>query len=234
MEPGRVDGDRLEDRVVEVRARIAGACRRSGRPPGDVVLIAVTKTVPLETVRRARAAGVGDFGENYAKELALKATEVQATWHFIGTLQRGTVARVADHAQVIHSAVPGEALERVAARAHRKERTILSLVQVDFAGRRAGVEPGDVEALVEETRTLAGIQVVGLMTLPPWTGDPEATRPFFARLREIRDRLSVRHPEVRELSMGMSGDYEVAVEEGATMVRVGTALFGPRPARPAR
>jgi PLP dependent protein len=230
----RSDGERLRDTIAEVRSRIGSACRRSGRSPEDVVLVAVAKTVPIGIVREAGRAGIRHFAENYAKELAKKATEVQGTWHFIGKLQRGTASRVADHADVIHSAERGEALERVAARAHQRGRTIPSLVQVDFTGRRQGVGAEDVEAFVDEVQSMAGIRVVGLMTVPPWTGDPEATRTYFSMLRALRDRLAMHHREVRELSMGMSGDYEVAVEEGATMVRVGTALFGPRPARQAR
>jgi uncharacterized pyridoxal phosphate-containing UPF0001 family protein len=132
---------------------------------------------------------------------------------------------------VIHSAEPGRALEQVATRAARRGANLACLVQVDFTGTRQGVRPEDAQAFVKEASGLDGIDITGLMTLPPWSEDPEATRPFFARLRALRDELARDHPGVRELSMGMSGDYEVAVEEGATMVRIGTALFGPRPAR---
>jgi PLP dependent protein len=224
----------LRASIAEVRERIEAACQRSGRSPEEVVLVAVTKTVPVDVVREAAAAGIQHFGENYASELATKAREVPGAWHFIGKLQRGTAARVADHADVIHSAEPGEALNRVAARAVRRGRIVPSLIQVDFTGSRQGVRPEDVRPFADELLGMAGVRLVGLMTLPPWIGDPEASRRLFSDLRGVRDGLSVHHPEVRELSMGMSGDYEVAVEEGATMVRVGTALFGPRPARQAR
>jgi pyridoxal phosphate enzyme (YggS family) len=219
----------VEESIAVVRARLAEACGRSGRPVESVRLVAITKLVPLELVRRARDAGIGHFGENYAKELAEKSTRVEATWHFVGKLQRGTVAKVVEHADVVHTAEPGHAIEQLAARAASRGIVIPCLTQVDFAGHRQGVDPKDVQAFVDRADRMEGISITGLMTVPRDTGDPEATRPYFARLRELRDQLQVTHPDLRELSMGMSGDYEVAVEEGATMVRVGTALFGPRP-----
>ena len=212
-----------------VRTNIEAACRRSGRNPEDVLLIGVTKLVPVERVELARGAGLTDFGENYAAELAEKVAAVQATWHFIGTLQSGTARTVADHADVTHSAVPGRALERVARRASDLGKSIPCLIQVDFTGRRNGVRPEALAASLEAVGDLAGIRVRGLMTLPPWSPDPEAARPYFARLRQLRDGLRRRWPDLSELSMGMSLDYQVAVEEGATMLRIGTALFGDRP-----
>jgi pyridoxal phosphate enzyme (YggS family) len=193
-----------------------------------VLLVAVTKTVPVHLIKAARTEGLDDFAENYAGELATKAPHVEATWHFIGKLQRGTVHRVADFADVVHSAEPGRAILRLATRAASGGKVLRCLLQVDFTGQRQGVEPEEAEGVVESLASREGIDLVGLMTLPPWTGDAEATRPYFARLRALRDRIRQAHPRVAELSMGMSGDYEVAVEEGATMVRVGTALFGPR------
>jgi pyridoxal phosphate enzyme (YggS family) len=223
--------DALRAAVAAVRSGIVAACRRSGREPGGVLLVAVTKTVPVHLIEVARSEGIRDFAENYANELATKAPLVTATWHFVGKLQRGTAHRIAVHADVVHSAEPGRALERLGARAVSEGRSVRCLVQVDFTGRRQGVEPDDVPAALERCSSVGGIELVGLMTLPPWTGDPEATRPYFARLRALRNRMQETRPEVAELSMGMSADYEVAVEEGATMVRVGTALFGERPAR---
>jgi PLP dependent protein len=224
----------LEDRIALVRARISEACRRSGRSVSEVALVAATKTVPIDVVRRAHQAGIDHFAENYAKDLAAKAPVVPATWHFIGKLQRGTAARVAEHAEVIHSAEPGEALRRVGERAARLGRSISCLVQVDFTGERQGVRPEEVDGFLSAIEGRPGIRLAGLMTLPPLMSDREAVRPYFRRLRVLRDTLVRDRPEVRELSIGMSGDYEVAVEEGATMVRVGTALFGPRPERGAR
>jgi pyridoxal phosphate enzyme (YggS family) len=220
----------VEDALAVVRSRIHEACRRSGRASRDVTLVAISKTVPVALVRRAWEAGVEDFGENYAAELADKAPQVPATWHFVGKLQTGTGRHVADHADVIHSAVPGPALQRVAHRAAARGKVVPCLVQVDFTGKRQGIGPEDVAGFIEEADDLSGIRVTGLMTLPPWTGGQDATRAYFRRLRQLRDSLQKAWPDVRELSMGMSGDYEVAVEEGATMLRVGTALFGERPA----
>jgi PLP dependent protein len=197
-----------------------------------VRLVAVTKTVAVGVVRRAAELGLEDLAENHANDLARKAALVPAVWHFIGKLQGGTAPRVADHADVIHSGEPGRALERVAARAARAGRTIRCLVQVDFAQARQGVAPDEVADAVAVVDGLDGLALAGLMTLPPFTGDPEATRPYFRLLRELREQHRWRWPGLTELSMGMSGDYGVAVEEGATMVRVGTALFGPRPDPP--
>jgi pyridoxal phosphate enzyme (YggS family) len=215
--------------VRTVRSNIEAACRRSDRNPDDVVLIGVTKFVPVERVALARAAGVTNFGENYAAELAEKSSVVEASWHFIGTLQRGSLRHIAGHADVIHSAVPGRTLVRLGRRATGLGRTIPCLIQVDFSGHRYGVAPEDLASAVKSFSELPGVRVVGLMTLPPWGSDPEATRPYFARLRGFRDGLRGDWPELVELSMGMSLDYQVAVEEGATMLRIGTALFGDRP-----
>ncbi len=226
----RAVSDPIEAAVAEIRARIRAACERVGRDPDDVLLVAASKGASIERIRRAAAAGVADFGENYARELAAKAPRVQATWHFIGRLQRGTAPMVAEHAEVVHSGGPGHGLERLSRHAQRMGRTVRCLVQVDETGHRQGVAPQDVPAFVPWASAFIGIRLVGLMTLPVFTGDPESARPSFARLRELRDRLRRTWPELRDLSMGMSADYEVAAEEGATMVRVGTALFGARPA----
>ncbi|MGH2554867.1 MAG: YggS family pyridoxal phosphate-dependent enzyme [Actinomycetota bacterium] len=223
------DSETLRRNIAAVRRRIQAACDRSGRDPGDVLLVAVTKTVSVDVIVEARSQGVDDFAENYASELVAKAPLVEATWHFIGKVQRGTAHHVADHSDVIHSAEPGRALERIGRRAASVGKRIRCLLQVDYTELRQGLRPEDVPGAVEACSSLDGIVVAGLMTLPPWLGDPEATRPFFAHLRILRDRIRSAHPGVVELSMGMSGDYEVAVEEGATMVRIGTALFGPSP-----
>jgi len=223
-------GHDVEEAVRNVRRSIAEACERAGREPADVRLVAVSKTVALEQVRRAFAAGVADFGENRALELAAKAPEVPARWHYLGKLQSGTVRHVADHADVVHSAEPGTALESLAGRAGRNGRSIDCLIEVDFTGARQGVSPEDLPRFAEGFSGHPVLRPVGLMTIPPPSEDPEGPRPYFARLRELLDGLRDAAPGLVELSMGMSSDYEVAVEEGATMVRVGTALFGPRPA----
>jgi PLP dependent protein len=188
-------------------------------------------------LRSALEAGIGDFGENYAKELRAKAGELGgagATWHFIGRLQHGTAPAVAELADVVHSAEPGGGLRRLARRAAEAGRRIPCLAQVDFTGRRQGVDPAALGGFLDHLEELDGVDPVGLMTLPPQTPDPEGARPYFERLRELRDALLPGHPGLLELSMGMSADYRIAVGEGATMVRVGTALFGRRPAERSR
>src|SRR5262245_35429248 len=211
---------------------MAAACGRAGRAPDEVRLVGVTKTVAPERVRAAAAAGLTDFAENYANELEAKAGLVPATWHFVGTLQRGTAHRVAAVADVVHSAEPGHAFDRLARRAAERGTTVPCLVQVDLVGGRHGVDPAAVGSFVDAAANADGVRLVGLMTLPPPTPDPEGARPWFARLRDLRDALVGQAPALRELSMGMSADFEIAIEEGATMVRVGTALFGARPAGP--
>jgi pyridoxal phosphate enzyme (YggS family) len=229
------DAARLADAVEEVRARIAAACARSGRSTHDVLLVAVSKTVRPERVLLACGTGLRDFGENRAVELARKAEAVASApspprirWHYLGRLQSGTIRHVVDHADVVHSAEPGHPLDALARR-RSAGRPIEVLIEVDFTGRRQGVEPGDVGASADIVARLDGVRLTGLMTIAPFDPDPEAARPWFARLRDLRDGLLRRHPRAREISMGMSLDYEVAVEEGATMVRLGTALFGERP-----
>lgn len=218
--------------VPLVRSRIASAAARAGRDPGDVLLVAAAKGQPAGAIEAAAAAGVRDIGENYVNELAAKRESVGAEglrWHFIGALQSGSAHRVADLADVVHSVGSMHAARRLASRAERDGRSIPSLVQVDFTGARNGVSPEELTDALGALRGLGGIELRGLMTLPPFDQDPESARPFFRRLRDLRDEAARSPDDLPELSMGMSGDYEVAVEEGATMVRIGTALFGPRP-----
>jgi pyridoxal phosphate enzyme (YggS family) len=195
--------------------------------PEEVRLVAVIKEVGVAGIGSAWEAGVEEFGENYAADLATKRRGAPgATWHFIGRLQRGTVKKVLDSSDVIQTLEPGKAGDRLARLAEERGRSAACLVEVDFAGERVGVAPEHLEGFVDSAATRAGLQIVGLMTVPPLGAH---SRPYFDRLRTLRDGLMDRHPGVRELSMGMSGDYEEAVEEGATMVRIGTAIFGPRP-----
>jgi hypothetical protein len=225
-----VDREQLLRNLEEVRARIARAAERSARGPDEVRLVAVTKTVPPEPIRWAFEAGVRDLGENYVQELRRKRLEVPgATWHYVGTLSSGGARSVADLADVVQSVAGERAARRLAGRAARSGRILDALIEVDFTGERSGVAPDEVGAFADLVASLEGLHLVGLMTIPPLAEDPEASRPSFARLRSLRDEVRERHPDVLESSMGMSLDYEVAVEEGATMVRIGTALFGPRP-----
>jgi len=211
-------------RVAAVRERIAAAARASGRAPGAVRLVAATKTQTVDAVRAVLAAGVTDVGENRAQELAAKAPELAdaaPTWHFIGRLQRNKINQLVPWVQWWESVDRAELVDALASRAPGARL----LVEVNVAGeaQKGGCSPADAAALVERARA-GGLVPVGLMTVAPAAGDP---RPVFAGLRELAQRL-----ELPELSMGMSGDYEAAIAEGATIVRVGTALFGPRPSPP--
>ena len=221
--------DELLTNLDNVRRGIALACDRANRDVTAVRLVAASKTVPSEAIRWARDAGVADFGENYVKELRAKhdaAPDVR--WHFIGTLQTNTAHHVAAFADVVETVAGGHASERLARRASAAGRQIDALIEVDLTGERTGVPPEGAAEIADLVASLEGLRLVGLMTIPPFDQRPENARPYYVRLRELRDRIRERHPQVLELSMGMSLDYEVAVEEGATMVRVGTALFGPR------
>ena len=216
--------------LARVREVIARACDRSGRDPAAVRLVAASKAVPADAVRWAHEGGVEDFGENYVRELEAKRDAVAGPrWHFIGTLQSHTAHRVADLADVVQTLSPGNAVGRLARRAAQRGRGMPALIEVDFTGERTGVAPEGCTAFADEVSATDGLELRGLMTLPPMPEAPEDTRPYFIRLRELLAEVGANHPQAVELSMGMSMDYEVAVEEGATMVRVGTALFGERP-----
>lgn len=186
-------------------------------------MIGVIKGVAGDAVAAAARAGLDEFGENYVQELEAKRSRApDATWHFVGRLQRNKVHRVLAGADVVQTLEPGRAVDRLARLAG--ERPIDCLIEVDFTGRRVGVAPEEAVTFAERMAGV-GIRVRGLMTVAPADGDP---RRSFAALGELRDRLLERVEDARELSMGMSADLEAAVEEGATMVRVGTAIFGPR------
>ncbi len=223
--------EELSARVSSVRSNIEAACAGAGRDPSDVTLVAVSKLIPARLVRWARDLGIIDFGENYVKEMTEKRKQVTgARWHFLGTLQSHTVNAVAGNADMVHSLEPGGAVERLSRKAASEGLSISGLVQVDLAGRPTGTPPGEVRPFLERAEGLEGLAVTGLMTIPPASADLEDARGYFRTLREMRDELRGRWPRVVELSMGMSLDYEVAVGEGATIVRVGTAIFGEREA----
>jgi pyridoxal phosphate enzyme (YggS family) len=217
----------LETGLADVRRRIADAAERSGRRAEDVRLVAVTKQVGADVVAVAAAAGVREFGENYVQDLETKRSAApDAVWHYVGRLQRNKVPRLIETADLIHTLEPGRSADRLLELAG--ERTLPDcLIEVDFTGRRVGVAPPELPAFAEAAHD-GGISVRGLMTVAPPGADP---RPWFRRLRELGEELAERFEEASELSMGMSSDLEVAVEEGATMVRVGTAIFGPRARR---
>jgi len=222
--------------LAAVRARIEAAAHAARRDPASVRLVAVSKTFPPEAVRAAAAAGQTDFGENKVQEglQKIRATaDLEIRWHLIGHVQSNKARKAADAFHSIHSIDSLDLLRRVDDAAADAGRQPELLVQVDLAGEttKFGAVEADLDALFEAAGTLRAARMVGLMLLPPLAEDPEGARPWFRRLREIRDRLAARGvppDRLRELSMGMSHDFHVAIEEGATIVRVGTAIFGQR------
>ena len=229
-------GDTLRRSLDEVRDRIARAAARSGRPAEAVTLVGVTKTVAAEVVAEAVAQGLSDLGENRVQEAQAKIAAVgreRVRWHLVGHLQRNKAGRAVELFDRVHSVDDAGLAEALSRRAVAIGRTLPVLVEVNVSGEASkfGVAPADLEPLLERVAALAGLRLDGLMTVGPPVDDPGDARPGFARLRELRDRAGQRLGlELPELSMGMSGDYEVAVEEGSTMVRVGSAIFGARSA----
>lgn len=223
--------------IDRVREKIAAACTRAGRRPEDVTLVAVTKTFPPDRIREAVRAGVGDVGENYVQELLPKREALvgePVRWHFIGHLQSNKVRYLADWVTMVHALESVSLARELDARAARAGRTIDTLVEVNTTGETSkyGVAPDQVLPFVRSLEEFKGIRLCGLMTIGPFLPDPEGSRPMFRLLRELRETLG-RHRQQNldpiHLSMGMTGDFEVAVEEGATLLRIGTALFGSRP-----
>ena len=224
--------DEILENLATIRTRIARGADRAGRDPSDVLVVAAAKTVPLEAVRWVVEQDVtGDrtqLREGAARHARSRCPGVR--WHFIGTLQTNTAHHVAALADVVETVAGEHATERLARRAVAAHREVDVLIEVDFTGERQGVPPEAVASFADRVASMEGLRLRGLMTLPPLPADVEEARGWFGQLRALRDRVRETHPEVVELSMGMSLDYEVAVEEGATMVRIGTALFGPRAA----
>lgn len=228
----------IAENLADVRDRIAAAARRSGRDPGDVTLVAVSKTFGADSVREAWAAGQLDFGENKVQEGLQKIGEtadIAARWHLIGHLQSNKAKRAAQSFACIQSVDSVDLFQRLdAAAAARPDGPPLeALVQVDLAGEatKFGAPVEEAKRIVAAAADARALRLVGLMMLPPWNEDPEATRPWFRKVRELRDGLirdGAPAASLRHLSMGMSHDYEAAVEEGSTIVRVGTAIFGAR------
>ena len=230
-------GEPVRENAARVLERIARAAARSGRPAESIRLVAVSKTQPLERVAEAYEAGLRAFGENYVQEAEPKVRAFPgAEWHLIGKLQANKVKRAVSLFGWIQAVDSARLLGEVSRRCVEAGATLPVLVEVNLAGEKskAGIPPEGLEELLSSAAALAGVRVRGLMAVPPVTGAPEESRPYFARLRELLDRCSAgpgAGRELTELSMGMSSDFEVAIEEGATIIRVGTALFGPR--RPA-
>ena len=217
----------IRQNVEGVQAAIERACRRCGRDPREVLLIAVSKTVDLERIRLAVEAGVPALGENRVQEAKEKVATLghPVPWHLIGSLQTNKArdaARIFDCIQSVDRLELAHELDR---RAQAAGRVVDGLLQVNLGEepQKGGLPPAEVKAVLDQVAALQGLRIRGLMAIPPLVPDAEAARPYFRRLRELRDAVGLEH-----LSMGMSGDFEVAIDEGATMVRVGTAIFGPR------
>ena len=218
----------LKEKLEQVETRIANAAARAGRKRDDITLLAVTKKFPPAAIREAYQLGLREFGENYVQEFEVKRADLTdlsgARFHFIGHLQSNKSKKAAEIFDVIQTVDSAKLAERL--NAEQKPLEVMIEVKLSSEEAKAGVEPEAVPALVEAIRTCSHLRLLGLMTMPPWSDDAEPSRPYFAKLRALAEANGL-----RQLSMGMSHDLEVAIEEGATMVRIGTAIFGERKRR---
>ena len=226
----------IAENLARVRERMETAARRSGRDVGRVRLVAVSKTVDPEWIQQAIDAGVESLGENYVQEAQKKIDTLGhgVAWHFIGHLQTNKAKAAARLFDFIHSVDSRKLAEELSRAAEQQKKILPILFQVNLGREdtKFGADEAEVSRLLEEVSALGGISVKGLMTMPPFFEDPEQSRPYFRALKKLSqeiDRRRIPGISMEELSMGMSNDFEVAIEEGATLVRVGTAIFGPRP-----
>lgn len=228
------------ENLARIEEQIAAACRRAGRPRAEVALMAVSKTHPAGAIVEAVAAGVALFGENRVQEFQQKSEELATTAakievHLIGKLQSNKSAKAAEIFSAIDSLDSLKLAVRLNEAASRLNKTLPVLLELKLSPEesKTGLEPGSAELaqLLERLPDLPNLKPTGLMTVPPFSEDPETARPYFRQLRELRDQLAREHPRLdfAQLSIGMSGDFAVAIEEGSTCIRVGTALFGKRP-----
>jgi hypothetical protein len=232
----------IASNLADVRRRVAEAARRAGRSPDEVTLVAVSKTFGPDAVREAWAAGQRDFGENKVQEALQKiaaTADIQIRWHLIGHLQSNKAKKAVSSFACIHSIDSVDLVEKLDAAASNSTppATPEVLVQVDLVGEatKFGAPEEDADRCVRAVLAATSLRLAGLMLMPPWNEDQEQTRPWFRRLSELRDRMvgeGIPSAALRHLSMGMSHDFEAAIEEGSTLVRVGTAIFGQRQARP--
>ncbi|MHC1742145.1 MAG: YggS family pyridoxal phosphate-dependent enzyme [Syntrophobacteraceae bacterium] len=226
----------IAENVARVTEQTHAACRRCGRDPSSVTLVGVTKTVPVEMIREGVLAGISTIGENYVQEMCGKVeplSDLDISWHFIGHLQSNKARQIVHRCQLIHTLDRESLARELDKQAQKIGRPVPVLIQVNVGDEdsKSGVSVEELPALYRATESMSGLQVRGLMSLPPYLEDAEEVRPYFRKLRHLIARLrdGSRSPErLTELSMGMSHDFEVAIEEGATFVRVGTALFGAR------
>jgi pyridoxal phosphate enzyme (YggS family) len=229
----------ISDNLRSVRSRIDTAAGRAGRDPSDILLVAVSKTFSADVVRTARAAGHIDFGENKVQEALQKIADTadkEIRWHLIGHLQSNKVKKAATAFACIHSVDSVDLMEKLDRAAAEQGASPEVLIQVDLAGEttKFGAPADQARRVLDAGLAGRAVRVSGLMLIPPWNEDQEQTRPWFVQLRELRDRWigdGVPKEALRHLSMGMSHDFEAAIEEGATLVRVGTAIFGKRTVR---
>ncbi|MDD7177056.1 MAG: YggS family pyridoxal phosphate-dependent enzyme [Lachnospiraceae bacterium] len=225
----------LKDNFEAVEKRVADACKRAGRERSEVTLIAVSKTKPVEMLREVYDAGARDFGENKVQEICEKYDQLPSDikWHMIGHLQRNKVKQVIDKAVMIHSVDSYRLAQEISVQAQKKGLTIPILIEVNIAGEESkfGISAEDTIQLVEEIATLPNLSIRGLMTIAPYVENAEENRLYFRQIKQLSVDIknkNIDNVSMDILSMGMTGDYEVAIEEGATMVRVGTGIFGAR------
>jgi PLP dependent protein len=229
----------VTEKLALIRNRIAAAAQRVGRSPGDITLMAVSKTFPPELIREAYSAGLRHFGENRVQEFSVKREALRdlqgAEWHMIGHLQTNKAAKAAELFKSIDSVDSVRLAQKLDDAGQRLGTRLGALIEINAGGEAAksglGFDSAELERLLRAAPSLKHLEFRGLMTVPPFLDDPEQVRPWFRKLRELRDRISARQlPEVNMnvLSMGMSHDFEVAIEEGSTCVRLGTAIFGDR------
>jgi len=220
----------IAERWQAVRARVDAACVRAGRAPSEVTIVAVSKFHPVSSIREAAAAGATDFGENYAQELVAKRAEAgDVRWHYIGRLQRNKAKLVAGQVALVHAVDSVDLAVELGKRAASPQHVLLA---INAAGEetKGGITAETALEVARGIASVANVELDGLMTMPPPVDDPEINRPYFVALRELRDRLAAALGRpLPILSMGMSDDFEVAIACGATHVRIGTAIFGPRP-----
>ena len=237
MNPTAQGRENLQRRLQRVQQRMAEAAIRAGRVPKEIALVAVSKTHPAEMIREAIAAGVTDLGENRVREAEAKITEVgraSIRWHLIGHLQSNKARRAVELFDVIHSVDSAglvQRLDRVCGEIKREELPVLIQIDLGKESTKSGAAESELPEIVDAIKQSRIVRLQGLMTLPPYFDDPEDARPFFRRLRELRDKLGEQGAfgdQPGELSMGMTHDFQIAIEEGATIVRIGTAIFGTR------
>jgi PLP dependent protein len=235
-EIANLSAEQLAENIARVRTRIAEAAQRAGRDPAEVTLVAVSKTKPLELVEMAYNLGVTDFGENRVQEALSKIESFHPQglrWHLIGHLQSNKAGKVVGPFSCIHSVDSLHLAQALSRHAQEQGITLSILLQVNVAGEisKEGVSPTEARAVAQQIAALPALQIEGLMTVAPLVSNPEEVRPVFRELRLLRDRLRAEIPggTWTQISMGMTDDYTIAIEEGATLVRVGRAIFGQRP-----